>query len=106
MAMKSAPISVSKDVSIKRMCNPGRRNDDFVFGSCLEDNSSRHVDSLTNQLNECVIQQNVENWEDNDVKDDNAKSPCSTSNLSKIEARIDEDGVVIPSSQVIRALVE
>lgn len=106
VTMKSGPISISKDGPIKRMCNPGRRNDCFVFGSCLEDTSSRRVDSLTNQLNECVIQRIVENWEDNDVKDDNAKCPCSTSNLSKIEARIDQDGVAIPSSQVIRALVE
>ncbi len=103
--MKSGPISISKDGPIKRMCNPGRRNDCFVFGSCLEDTSSRRVDSLTNQLNECVIEQSVENWEDN-VKDVDAERSCSPINFAKIEARIDEDGVAIPPSQIIRTLVE
>ncbi|KAL7493132.1 hypothetical protein ACHAWT_002237 [Skeletonema menzelii] len=105
VAMKSAPISVSKDGPIKSMCNPGRMNDCFVFGSCLEDTTSLRVDSLANQLNECVIQQRVEDWEDN-VKYDDAEGSCSSINLFKIEARVDEDGVAIPSSQIIRALVE
>jgi len=105
VAMKSAPISVTKDGPIKRMCNPGRRNDCFVFGSCLDDTSSRRVDLLTDQLNGCGIQQSAEDWEDN-VEADDAKSSCSSINAVTIEARIDEDGVVIPSSQVIRTLVE
>jgi len=105
VAMKSAPISVTKDGPIKRMCNPGRRNDCFVFGSCLDDTSSRHVDLLTDQLNGCGIQQSAEDWEDN-VEADDAKSSCSSINAVTIEARIDEDGVAIPSSQVIRTLVE
>mmetsp|Transcript_37222 Transcript_37222/g.75962 ORF Transcript_37222/g.75962 Transcript_37222/m.75962 type:complete len:768 (+) Transcript_37222:30-2333(+) len=105
VAMKSAPISVSKDGPIKRMCNPGRRNDCFVFGSCLDDTSSRRVDLLTDQLNGCGIQQSAEDWEDN-VEADDAKSSCSSINAVTIEARIDDDGVAIPSSQVIRTLVE
>eukprot|EP00985_Skeletonema_marinoi_P006406 scaffold2771_cov198-Skeletonema_marinoi.AAC.4 len=105
VAMKSAPISVTKDGPIKRMCNPGRRNDCFVFGSCLDDTSARHVDLLTDQLNGCGIQQSAEDWEDN-VEADDAESSCSSINAVTIEARIDEDGVAIPSSQVIRTLVE
>jgi hypothetical protein len=82
-------------------------NDSFVFDSCFEDASSRRrVDSLAKQLNECVIQQSVEDWEDNNVKDDDTESSFSYVNLVKIEARIDEDGVAIPPSQIIRTLVE
>jgi len=104
VAMKSAPISISKDGPIKRMCNPGRRNDGFVFGSCLED-ASRRVDLLTNQLKDCGIRQNVEDWEDNVEADDDAKSSCLSNKVVKIEARVDEDGVAIPSSEVIRTLM-
>ena len=106
VAMKSAPISSSKDGPIKRMCNPGRRNDYFVFGSCLEDTSRRSVDLLTNQLNECGMQQNVEDWEDCVEANDDAKGSClPNDNLVKIEARVDEDGVAIPSIQVIQTLM-
>jgi len=105
VAMKSAPISISKNGPIKRICNPGRRNDCFVFGSCLED-ATRRVELLTSQLNDCGIQQTVEDWEVNVEADNDAKSSCLPNHVVKIKARVDEDGVIIPSSQVLRTLME
>lgn len=109
VAMKSVPISISQDESIKRMCNPGRRNDCFVFGSCMEDTTSREdVASLKNRLNSCGLREkDVEDWEEDiEADDDVKKSGLSNISTSTIEARIDEDGVVIPSSQVIRTLMQ
>ena len=99
VAMKSAPIDIKEDAPIKRVCNPGRRNDTFVFGSYLED-TSHHVNSLANQLDECIIRDNVDDWED--IHDGAAK----IAGLSESNARMDEDGVKILSSKVIRSLMQ
>jgi len=103
VAMKTAPITIKEDAPIKRICNPGRRNDTFVFGSCLED-TSHQVNSLVNQLDECVIRENVDDWEDIQAGDAEIAG-LSESNF-KLEPRIDEDGVKILSSQVIRSLMQ
>lgn len=97
VAFKTAPITIKEDAPIKRICNPGRRNDTFVFGSCLED-TSHQVNSLANQLDECFIGENVDDWEDIQAGD-------AESNF-KLEARMDEDGVKILSCQVIRSLMK
>ena len=100
VAMKSAPIKISKDGAIKRICNPGRVNDSFVFGSSFGDDISRRVDSLTDQLNECAI---VEDWEANSDADD---GNLLSNHIDSMKARVDEDEVLIPSSQAIWALME
>jgi hypothetical protein len=104
VAFKTAPITIKEDAPIKRMCNPGRRNDTFVFGSCLED-TSHQVNSLANQLDECVIRENVDDWEDIQAGDDQIAGLLLESNFN-LEARMDEDGVKILSSQVIRSLMQ
>ena len=103
VAFKTAPITIKEDAPIKRICNPGRRNDTFVFGSCLED-TSHQANSLANQLDECVIGENVDDWEDIQAGDAEITG-LSESNF-KLEARMDENGVKILSSQVIRSLMK
>ena len=103
VAFKTAPITIKEDAPIKRICNPGRRNDTFVFGSCLED-TSHQVNSLANQLDECVIGENVHDWED--IQAGDAEIAGFSDSNFKLEARMDEDGVKILSSKVIRSLMQ
>jgi len=91
VVMKSAPISVKEDETIRRICNPGRMNDKFVFGSKFE--IAGDVDSLTKQMEKkCGVQSS---WEDQEGNDES---------LAIIHARKDEDGVEIPSSNVLSIL--
>jgi len=91
VVMKSAPISVKEDETIRRICNPGRMNDKFVFGSKFE--IAGDVDSLTKQMEKkCGVQSS---WEDEEG---------STCRLAIVHARKDEDGVEIPSSNVLSIL--
>ena len=107
VTMKSAPISVKGDESIQRICNPGRMNDIFVFGSKFEENRDNDdVESLTKQmLVQCDVQ---EDWEDCDDEDldatTNSTHGMKISSWSEA-ARKDEDGVLIPSSNVLRNLI-
>jgi len=91
VVMKSAPISVKGDETIRRICNPGRMNDVFVFGSKFE--IAGDVDSLTTQMEK---QCGVANWEDNEEGIDES--------FASIHARKDQDGVEIPSSNVLSIL--
>ena len=107
VTIKSAPISVKGDESIQRICNPGRMNDIFVFGSKFEENRDNDdVESLTKQmLVQCDVQ---EDWEDCDDEDlgatTNSTHGMKISSWSEA-ARKDEDGVLIPSSNVLRNLI-
>ena len=95
VVMKSGPISVKGDESIQRVCCPGRTNDAFVFGSRFKDgNNSDDVTALAEQMVECA----VDDWEDTDEND--AKSTIASNGT----ARGDKDGVLIPSSNILRGL--
>ena len=106
VTMKSAPISVKGDGSIQRICKPGRMNDAFVFGSKFEENGDSIImESLTKQmLVQCDVQ---EDWEDCDDEDLNAMTNLTQGMEKSIRsgARKDEDGVLIPSSNVVRNLI-
>lgn len=106
VVMKSAPLSIEGDEAIGRMCNPGRSNDMFVFGTQFEtpvtNEHGSDVTTLMNQIEKLDIEENVEVWEDRDATVDDASSAATFS----IEARVDEDGVVIPASNVIWSLIQ
>jgi hypothetical protein len=121
--MKSAPISVKSEDSISRMCNPGRTNDSFVFGSKLDhvgrENdgngcsrvsypSNRSAVVMTRQ-SDSIREDGVDYWEDRDHGEDDAiKSDEASVMMSTYacEARSDEDGVLIPPCHVLRSLME
>jgi len=92
VVMKSAPINVKEDETIRRICNPGRMNDKFVFGSKFE--IAGDVDSLTKQMEkQCGVEAS---WEDDEDGIDES--------FASIHARKDEDGVEMPSSNVLSIL--
>jgi len=109
VAMKSAPITIKGDEAIGRICNPGRMNDLFVFGQKFE-NGDGDVDSLARQLvQQCDIQEDVDDWEDRDGNNDDAMAYSKAERdgmVSTGTARNDEDGVFIPPSSVIKSLME
>ena len=91
VVMKSTPISVKGDETIHRICNPGRMNDVFVFGSKFEIGGD--VESLTKQMEkQCGVEAS---WEDEEGNDES---------FAIFYARKDEDGVEIPSSNVLSIL--
>ena len=106
VTMKSAPISVKGDESIQRICNPGRMNDIFVFGSKFEENRDNDdAESLTKQmLVQCDVQEDWEDCDDEDL-DATTNSTHGMKISSWSEARKDEDGVLIPSSNVLRNII-
>ena len=128
VVMKSAPISVKGDDAVRRMCHPGRMNDAFVFGTRFVErgdtsddggNCKNGVESLSNEMSVMHLQQGdgsredfVDNWEDRDnIMDEEPKRTtlagvATTRDFSSCcEARKDEDGVLIPPSNVLRNLI-
>jgi len=119
VAMKSAPINITGEEAIGRICNPGRTNDSFVFGSKLfEDGGTGGddvVESLANQLlRQCDIQEDVDDWEEregdygNDAMTENsvAGKNGTETDIADCGARNDEDSVLIPPRNVMRNLIE
>ncbi|KAL3785266.1 hypothetical protein HJC23_002721 [Cyclotella cryptica] len=100
--MKSAPIEISGDESIGRMCTPGRSNDSFVFGTEFVEQKDESVSSLTNLLHRVNMSEEVDDWEEH-YCDDSSLSPNSD---QAVMVRIDDDQVMIPSSNVLSKLVE
>lgn len=102
VAMKTAPIKIAGDEAVRRMCNPGRSNDWFVFGSKLVSNDDR-VDSLANQLSQqCDVQDGVDDWEERETE---STIVPNGSSVEYAGARTDEDGVLIPSCKVTITLI-
>lgn len=104
ITMKSAPIKISGEMCIWRICHPGRTNDSFVFGSNLvvDGDGSSAVDLLANQ--------HVDDWEERDAYSKNGKNKKSTAgetglNAKDVGTRNDQDGVLIPPSNVMRNLI-
>ncbi|KAL3756099.1 hypothetical protein ACHAWU_009401 [Discostella pseudostelligera] len=114
--MKSAPITVKSEDSICRMCNPGRMNDSFVFGSKLYHVDRARMSCPSNQSavvmtrqSDSIREDGVDDWEDRDDGEDDAKiSDEASVSMSTFacEARSDEDGVLIPPCHVLRILIE
>lgn len=110
VVFKSAPISISEEGPISRMCNPGRLNDGFVFGTTFRSFNPAGVEALVDRLEQCDIQEDVDNWEDR-----NCENICVRSNKSRFDAnkdrhcshsgRLDEEGVMIPSAVVVSNLI-
>ena len=112
--MKMAPIAVAGEDAVRRICNPGRTADCFVFGcksfddSCVDD-----LKSLANQLSRCDIEvyDAVDDWEERGVEDSREANRTQTSapgngfDSSDESSRKDEDGVSIPPSNVLLNLI-
>ncbi|KAL3788247.1 hypothetical protein ACHAW5_005298 [Stephanodiscus triporus] len=126
IVMKSAPISVKGDDVVRKMCHPGRMNDSFVFGTrfvergCTSDdggNCRNGLMSLSNNLSAMNLQRGdvtrediVDNWEDRDNNVDEESKGSSLAGAATrrahwCEARKDEDGILIPPSNVLRNLI-
>lgn len=96
VTMKSSPINISTDASISSMCNPGRRNDLFVFGD-LRGAELQDVTLLTSQLS-------IDNWEEHDAdKIPSDHEPRQNNGI--LGCRIDCDNVMIPPSIVLSKLI-
>ncbi|KAL7468542.1 hypothetical protein ACHAXS_008767 [Conticribra weissflogii] len=110
VVMKSAPITISEEGSISRMCNPGRLNDTVVFGTILRSSNPSGVEALADRLERCDIQENIDNWESR-----HGEHFCVSSNESEFVAindrnrthhgRLDDEGVLIPSAGVLWNLI-
>eukprot|EP00585_Thalassiosira_rotula_P022452 CAMPEP_0196222372 /NCGR_PEP_ID=MMETSP0912-20130531/44625_1 /TAXON_ID=49265 /ORGANISM="Thalassiosira rotula, Strain GSO102" /LENGTH=112 /DNA_ID=CAMNT_0041501139 /DNA_START=15 /DNA_END=350 /DNA_ORIENTATION=+ len=112
--MKSASINITGEEAIWRICNPGRMNDSFVFGSRLSTDAGdggNAVESLAGQLSQqCGIQEDVDDWEERDGNENNSKIEKSITRgdgfkSNNFGGRNDEDGVSIPPSSVIKNLI-
>mmetsp|Transcript_18150 Transcript_18150/g.35282 ORF Transcript_18150/g.35282 Transcript_18150/m.35282 type:complete len:810 (+) Transcript_18150:2-2431(+) len=109
VVLKSAPISISEEGPISRMCNPGRLNDGFVFGKIFRSFNPAGVEALVDRLEQCDIQ-DVDSWEDR-----NCENICVRSSKIRFDAnkdrhcshsgRLDEEGVMIPSAVVLWNLI-
>ena len=97
VTMKSSPINISTDISIVRMCNPGRSNDLFVFGSSIGDEFQDDLTVLTSQLN-------IDNWEERD-KIPSDGEPLQRQNHDILSCRNDCDNVLIPPSIMLSKLI-
>jgi hypothetical protein len=100
VAMKSAPIEVSGEESILRMCNPGRSSDLFVFGTEFKDD----VASLANKLHAVHVDESADDWEERDCNIAPLNVEPSESGLTV--GRVDYDHVMIPLSMVLSKLVQ
>ena len=98
VTMKAAPINVSDKVSTSKMCNPGRKNDMFVFDTKFSDG----VSLLANKLHGVNIEDSIDNWEDRD----SYVIPLDHEQSKMTEGRVDDDNVMIPSSSILLSLIE
>mmetsp|Transcript_3095 Transcript_3095/g.5507 ORF Transcript_3095/g.5507 Transcript_3095/m.5507 type:complete len:209 (-) Transcript_3095:115-741(-) len=114
VTMKSAFINITGEEAIWRICNPGRTNDSFVFGSRLRfevGDGGDAVESLADQLlQQCGIHEDMDDWEERDgyENDSNIEKSITTENGLKandFRGRNDEDGVSIPPSSVLKNLI-
>lgn len=127
--MKAAPISIQdgnhdKDEIIRQITNPGRDEDDFVFGSLLkkwvlnEDtdskkqtnrayNESQKMSSLQRALAKVKIddQKQQEEGERVGLDNDEAQNKWQFPGFDNLLARTDDDGVLIFPSPIFRQLI-
>jgi hypothetical protein len=109
VVMKSVPISVKGDNAIRMMCRPGRMNDSFVFGTRLVDykQQQQHWDDCSHGkegvelLSNEVVVLNLGERTDNAIDQTTAAAAAA----GCCYARKDEDGVLIPPSNVLRSLI-
>ncbi|KAL7522549.1 hypothetical protein ACHAWX_007258 [Stephanocyclus meneghinianus] len=102
VVMKSAPIEISGDESIGRMCSPGRSNDSFVFGTQSLDQNHDTVSSLTDSLQRVNMNESIDDWEERFCDG----SSLDLNSCDNIRGRMDDDRVVIPPSIVLIKLIE
>jgi hypothetical protein len=102
VVMKSAPIEISGDESIGRMCTPGRSNDSFVFGTQFLEQNHDIVSSLTDRLHKVNMNESIDNWEEHFCDGFSLDS----NSWDDVQGRIDDDRVMIPPSIVLIKLIE
>lgn len=99
ITMKAAPISISGDDSIKRICNPGRNNDLFVFELEFRDD----VSLLVKRLKDINVDESIDDWEERDSNDIAANDDNSSKSTA---CRVDDDHVLIPSCVLLSRLID
>jgi len=117
VVMKAGPIKIDGDDAIGRICNAGRLNDEFLFGSKLSfaedggEDAKNAVEVLADQLSSgCGIgEDSVDDWENREESNEeitaNHSMVESEKNMNDGRARMDEDNVVIPAGHVMRNLI-
>ena len=120
VVMKAAPISIdSNREKVRQLINPGRDEDNFVFSSYYDDwlgeggkKQSKNINdefegmsSLQRAMAKARISQNTEKASNNVEDTTKIDDEWIIKNCDCQTVRVDQDGIKVPPSHVIRKLI-